>query len=267
MIVPALSAGAGVAQAPRQPHPLFSMMQGYRVESRREEVFSAFEFRVGPGKTETVEGRLLEVGYLRESGLPAQTGLAVVRNHQAALKSMGGEVVAVIGSASNPAYLTFKVRRGEEVTWGEIDVTAGGNDFRITTVTVSAMEQEVTGSAIADGLARDGHMAIYGILFDTGKATLRPESDPALEAIRDLLKANPALSVYVVGHTDNVGAFASNVTLSKQRAETVVTALVSRYGIAASRLTADGVGPLAPVAPNTSDAERQRNRRVEIVAK
>lgn len=242
-------------------------MQGYRVESRREEVFNAFEFRVAPGKTETVEGRLLEVSYLRDSGLPAQTGLAVVRNHQAALKSMGGEVVAVIGSASNPAYLTFKVRRGDEVTWGEIDVTAGGNDFRITTVTVSAMEQEVTGKTIADGLARDGHMAIYGILFDTAKATLRPESDPALEAIRDLLKASPSLSIYVVGHTDDVGTLASNMALSKERAETVVTALISRYTIAASRLTAEGVGPLAPVAPNTTEPDRQRNRRVEIVVK
>lgn len=263
----ALAAPAWAQEETKAPHPLFSKMDGYRVESHREETFAAYEFRVGSGKTQSVEGRLIEVGYLRERGLPAQSGLAVVRNHENAIKAMGGQTVALIGTPSNPNYLTFRVSKGGSVTWGEIDVTAGGNDFRIVTITVDAMQQEVTGQSIGEGLGRDGRVALYGIFFDTGKATLRPDSDPALEAIRDLLTSQAALSIFVVGHTDNTGAYEANMTLSKQRADAVVAALATRYGIPAARLTAAGAGPLSPVATNTTDEGRQLNRRVEIVAR
>jgi OOP family OmpA-OmpF porin len=88
----------------------------------------------------------------------------------------------------------------------------------------------------------------------------------AIKAIAELLAAQAALKIFVVGHTDNVGTLASNLTLSRQRAEAVVAALVANHGVAPSRLVADGVGPLAPVAPNDSEEGRQKNRRVEIVA-
>ncbi len=70
----------------------------------------------------------------------------------------------------------------------------------------------------------------------------------------------------MVGHTANVGNLASNMTLSKQRAEAVVNALVNDHRIAAARLIANGVGPLAPVASNAAEEGRAKNRRVELVA-
>lgn len=111
----------------------------------------------------------------------------------------------------------------------------------------------------------DGKALIYGIYFDTGKADIKAESKPTLDAIADLLKRNSDLLLYVVGHTDDTGDGAANVTLSKQRADSVVAALVKDYQIAANRLQAQGVGPYAPASNNTSDAGKQKNRRVELV--
>lgn len=257
---------AGLMPVQAEPHPLFSMMEGYQVSSHEEQVFAAFEFYVAEGQRQTVEGSLLRVGYLREGGLPAQTALAVMRNHEAAIRQMGGEIVATIGGQTSPVYLTFKLNRGGDVIWGQIDTTAGGNDFAITTVTVAAMKQEVTGQILSEGMARDGKVTLYDIYFDTGQATLRPESEAAIDALAEMLAMNPELSVYVVGHTDNVGSLASNLQLSRQRAAAVVQALVEGRGVAAGRLVAEGVGPLAPVASNASEEGRQRNRRVEVVA-
>ena len=80
-----------------------------------------------------------------------------------------------------------------------------------------------------------------------------------------MLKAEPNLSLHVVGHTDNVGNYDFNLGLSKKRAEAVVAALVAEYSISANRLTAGGVANLAPVAVNTTEEGRAKNRRVELV--
>jgi len=112
-----------------------------------------------------------------------------------------------------------------------------------------------------------GKAMIYGIYFDTGKAAVKPESKPTLDVISELLTRNPNLLLYVVGHTDDTGDGAANVSLSKQRADAVVAALINTYNIAPNRLAAQGVGPYAPAANNTSDAGKQKNRRVELVSR
>jgi len=86
-----------------------------------------------------------------------------------------------------------------------------------------------------------------------------------LAEIAKLLANNPTLNLHVVGHTDSTGAFDHNMTLSKARADAVMNALVSAHGVAASRLQASGVGPLAPVASNDTEDGRAKNRRVELV--
>ena len=120
---------------------------------------------------------------------------------------------------------------------------------------------------ITDGLAKTGHIALYGIYFDFDAAALRPESTPALEAIQKALESNPSLNVYVVGHTDNQGSHEYNVGLSKRRAASVVKALTTTHGISADRLVAGGVGPMAPVASNLTKEGQALNRRVELVEK
>jgi len=123
----------------------------------------------------------------------------------------------------------------------------------------------VNANLLARDIARTGHVAVYGIHFDTGKAELKPESEPVLEEIAKLLKNNSGLKLYVVGHTDNVGEFKNNMLLSEQRAKAVLKELVSKYTVNENQLKAYGNGPLAPVASNKDKAGRAKNRRVELV--
>ncbi|MCY4745879.1 OmpA family protein [Pelomonas sp. UHG3] len=125
----------------------------------------------------------------------------------------------------------------------------------------------VDANAIAAGLQADGRIALTGLFFDTGKAELKPESRPQLEAMAELLKAQPGLKAWIVGHTDNVGSVEANEKLSLARAQAVVAALTAPpYQVDGKRLAARGLAALAPVAGNGSEAGRAKNRRVELVA-
>ena len=129
------------------------------------------------------------------------------------------------------------------------------------------MEQTIVADAasFSNDLKTTGHVAVGGIYFDTASAVLKPESAPALQEIAKLLKADPSLKVYVVGHTDSVGNVDGNLKLSRDRAEAVIQALAAQHGIASARLRSFGNGPFAPVASNANDDGRALNRRVELV--
>ena len=114
-----------------------------------------------------------------------------------------------------------------------------------------------------DALRKDGFVTLP-VLFDTGKASIRPESAGVVRQIADLLKQQPALKVSIEGHTDNQGNAAANKALSQQRAKAVVDA-VTAQGVAPARMSAVGWGQDKPVADNRSHAGRARNRRVEML--
>lgn len=122
----------------------------------------------------------------------------------------------------------------------------------------------VDAKTMGQSLAQNGHIALYGIHFATDSAALTADSAATLAQMVDLLKAQPQLKVYIVGHTDDTGTLAHNLALSQQRADSVVKALEGR-GIAAPRLAAKGLASYAPVASNATDAGRAQNRRVELV--
>lgn len=123
----------------------------------------------------------------------------------------------------------------------------------------------VAPEAIAKSISEKGHIALYGIHFDVDSATLKADSKTTLESIASVLRNDPALRVYVVGHTDNQGGYDYNLDLSKRRAASVVATLTEDHGISAERLVALGVGPAAPVASNTNGEGQALNRRVELV--
>ena len=140
--------------------------------------------------------------------------------------------------------------------------------FELVTLEAEPMDMGmVTAVAIGEGLAEQGRIAIYDILFDTGKAEVKAESAPALKAIAEYLKADKTRRVLVVGHTDNTGDFDMNIALSTDRAKAVVDKLVSEYGVGGDQLKPYGVGPVSPVRSNASEEGRAMNRRVEIVAR
>jgi outer membrane protein OmpA-like peptidoglycan-associated protein len=99
--------------------------------------------------------------------------------------------------------------------------------------------------------------------FETGKATLTPESETILNGVAESLVANDSIKVQVAGHTDNTGSAAVNARLSKQRAEAVRQFLIA-HGVAEDRLTAKGFGPSKPIASNKTAEGRAQNRRVEL---
>ncbi len=119
---------------------------------------------------------------------------------------------------------------------------------------------------LAQGIDLDGHVPVYGIYFDPSLSEIKPESHDQLEEIARLLRDRPELALYVVGHTDNQGALAHNLDLSRRRAEAVVAALIRDSGIAPTRLSPHGIASLAPIAPNTAEEGRGMNRRIELVA-
>lgn len=121
------------------------------------------------------------------------------------------------------------------------------------------------GRKLYEAIAESGRVATQGIYFDIGSDRLRPESSPTLKEIGAMLAEHPELTLTIEGHTDNVGAAATNMTLSQQRATAVKAALVSSYGADAGRLTAKGLGASKPAAPNTTAEGREQNRRVELV--
>jgi OOP family OmpA-OmpF porin len=129
-------------------------------------------------------------------------------------------------------------------------------DRKMTTVKADEM---------AKSIGSTGKVTLYGILFDTDKTEVKAGSEPTLQEIASLLKADPRLAVIIVGHTDNQGAYDYNLDLSRRRAEAVVKVLSASYAIDAKRLRPAGVGMVAPAASNDDEAGRSKNRRVELV--
>jgi outer membrane protein OmpA-like peptidoglycan-associated protein len=189
-----------------------------------------------------------------DSASPAQ----VNRNLVTAFKTAGYTFLKDNGHGQ------FTVHMGK--TWVEVDVT-NGNNYKLHIVIETALTQDVVANAadLSTGISGVGHIVVNGILFDTGKADVKPESDAALKEVAKLLKLKPSLKVYVVGHTDNVGGLAANIDLSKRRADSVVQSLTTKYGVPAAQLLSFGDGPYAPVASNHSEDGRALNRRVELV--
>jgi outer membrane protein OmpA-like peptidoglycan-associated protein len=249
---------------------LFSRMPGYFLNASnaiREVQFDAFQFRVQKGtkvERQSIEGR--KVTYLynfdASKGTPPASGLQIKRNYQAAALKLGGKVLF---DTELYQTTTLVVTKNGKETWAEVNST--GYSYYLIIVERQAMQQDVVANADAlkGGIAENGHVEVPGIFFDFNKSDLKPESRPALDEVVKLLQASPALRVWVVGHTDNIGTAEFNVTLSNARAAAVVKALVAA-GIDARRLTPHGDGPYAPVATNSTDEGKARNRRVELVA-
>ncbi len=160
---------------------------------------------------------------------------------------------------------TMKFVPAGKVIWAYMQAFDDGYGLQI--VERNVMKQDIVADAasLRKGLAQTGHIAIYDILFDTGKADIKPQSENALKDIAKLMSMDAALKLHVVGHTDNVGNIASNMKLSEARAAAVVEALTKTHKISANRLTAFGAGPYTPVASNKTEEGRAKNRRVELV--
>jgi outer membrane protein OmpA-like peptidoglycan-associated protein len=250
-----------------QDYPGITRMPGMYIYGYSDMQFDSAVFRVtqnGKKADQTIEGRKVVIDYEPQKGTAPVSKLQIIRNLQNAVRTAGGQVID--DSPGTGWYnTTLRFTKGNKEVW--VLIETGNSSYTQTVVEREVMKQDVTvdAAAMATSIADSGSVAVYGINFDTASSVIKPESEPAIDEIAKLLTGNPTLKVYIVGHTDMVGDAASNVKLSQARAQSVITALVSKHGIAAARLLAFGNGPYAPVASNKTDDGRAKNRRVELV--
>ena len=247
-----------------QDPPLFTRMPHFFLPTKDSVVetpFDAFDFTTKNG-TQSVEGRRLHYTYDFDEAAGTSPGfLQIVRNYEAAAQKIGGEILA-----DDTRRTTLRIVKDGLETWVALEAFNEGSEYELNIIERQAMKQDVAANAMAlqSGLAQAGHVEVPGIYFDSGKSDVKPESQPALTELVKLLRANPSMRVWVVGHTDSTGAPDSNVALSNARAASVVRSLTN-MGIDLKRLGSHGSGPFAPVATNKTEPGRARNRRVELV--
>lgn len=293
-VLAAVGLGSAAARgAEPADHPLLTRYPGSTITDVTAKDFDAYTLTVGLQvegmvfEGMDVEGRVTRLVYTNPRD---RSTLEIFRNYEQALAEAGGEVLfrcenescgpafarsawgrfngLFAASDGDPRYLAVRV--ATDAAQAYVAVMVGKQRTQVDVVEVKAMDAglvAVDAGALAKDIETTGTVRVYGILFDFDESDIRPESKPALDAIAELLKQQPALSIFVVGHTDAKGPLAHNLELSQARERAVVAALTSTYGIAAARLDPHGVGPLVPAAPNTSEAGRQKNRRVELVAR
>lgn len=267
-----------------------SVITGYVIKDFDAARMQAAPFKDGqPVDARRLEGRVIRIAYRTN---PGPSILEVSRNFETQLAKAGFETLLACDTDACGAmpfteaidtlpvpqmwvdgfnyryYAGRKIEGGRE-TFASVLVSQSNQDItaQVTVAELGAIANKmVDAAAMAKGLGETGHIALYGIYFDTDKAVLKPESRPTLEQIAKLLTSQPQLNVFIVGHADSQGAYEYNLDLSKRRAEAVAAELVKSFRIVQTRLRTAGVGLLAPVGSNTSDAGRALNRRVELVA-
>jgi outer membrane protein OmpA-like peptidoglycan-associated protein len=193
---------------------------------------------IDKGTGEPVDGALVSAGNMQQ----ATTG----KDGKFDLKEVPAGLVVTTGS--HPDYVTGSEQ--EDLLAGEV-------------VEITLRLERTQNDDLAERLENEGKVDLYGIYFDTDKATLKPESEATLNQVLELLEAKPALRLEIGGHTDSQSSDSYNLDLSARRAQSVVKWLTEK-GIVAARLAAEGFGETRPVADNESAAGRALNRRVEI---
>lgn len=265
---------------------------GSRLRDSEVQAFDEYSFVTGREdsgdlRSRRLEGRVSKEVYDNPGG---RSTLEIARNYEQALTGQGLRIVHRCagradcgGTGTREANWTrvadmnigvggdFHYLAAEGQVDGRAIATAAMVNKQRSWVYVVEGEAMQTGQAGVDAaglaaeLAAAGKVRLDGIYFDTGKATLRPESSDALAQVAELMRTDPSLQLEVVGHTDDAGDAGANLRLSEERALAVRSALVIDHRVSDRRLRSRGAGESEPVAPNTSEAGRALNRRVELV--
>lgn len=300
--VPAPPAAAGfdpatapLGRAPSQPWPYFGLQDGYARGTAgtvprsadmafiKDAPFDRYHFFDGT-KFIPVEGRLFTTEALGKGA----SFFGVQKTYEKLVKDLGG-VTVYEGTGQpiadnklqfpDPRFRAqyrvaedqmgvYMVKTPTSEVWVEVYRPWGDNseNYWLTIVEKKGLEvnvQAIPADEMRRALDANGRVALY-VNFDTDKSSIRPDSQPIIAEIVKLLNNNPELNVVVEGHTDNVGGGPRNETLSEQRANAVAGALMAQ-GIAMSRLTPKGLGATKPLADNSTEDGRAKNRRVELV--
>ncbi len=290
------------AEERARDHALLSRYPGARIRERRHREYERFVLPLEP-----VQAHQRDESFRREDlvgdltqhfyELEGVSTLKVYENYKNALSSADFEILFecaldACGSSADvralggrlattdnvfnfhraPYYLVARRMTVEGPAYVALFIGGYNQDVAVQQVVletrdIAANLIEVNADLLHRELRDSGRVSVYGIQFDTNRADVRPESKEALDSLAGLLKEHAKLQLYVVGHTDDVGAVEYNRDLSSARAKAVVDMLVKDYGISADRLQSAGVGPFAPAASNATEEGRALNRRVELVTR
>jgi len=228
-----------------------------RKEFDKSEVLVAV--KDGEEQLRSLEGQVEIITYNYPEGVSA---LQIGRNAEGALRQAGFQFVF----SGNDAWNNLAVTARLGAQWVFVRLNPSNLQYVVTTVLVRQMAQEMTANAdsLAAEIEKSGRVAVYGINFDTARATIRADSEPVLNEIVKLMTARPDWRFRIEGHTDSTGSKATNQTLSAQRAASVAAWLAGQ-GIDKTRLLTQGFGDSKPVADNATEEGRAKNRRVELV--
>ncbi|TMB25939.1 MAG: OmpA family protein [Deltaproteobacteria bacterium] len=259
-------------------HPMVQRFPGSVIGTSVTREFEEFPFPTADegsdNTTKTVEGRYTRLDY----NLPSNASCTqVIRNYEKAFQAAGLTTHRGVNLSdkifTNPPGGKWVSAEGKPAgRSGQVYLyyacTGEGGDLgRLIVVESQEMEQKVAldASAMQAEIEKSGHVALHGINFDTGKATITPDSAATLQQIAELLSRNTGWKLRIEGHTDDVGHAKDNLVLSRKRAEAVRDWLVAKAKVAAARLETKGLGDTKPVAGNDTDDGRAKNRRVELV--
>lgn len=217
----------------------------------------------------------------------------LITNYEEAIKSKGGKIL--VSSSGKAFFKEFNKKRpdhgltnyewiqfwlynnyylsafipGDEFDYYVLILPAQVDKKLVYSFVIIETKPMEKGFVTADNIDTDmlakGHIAIYGIHFETGQSVIKAQSKETLNTIAGYLNNNPDKSFYIVGHTDNTGDFSANKTLSEERAKSVMNELTTNYNVSAEQLEAYGVSSLSPISSNSTDEGKAKNRRVEIV--
>lgn len=247
-------------------HPFFNRLENYYIDGCKEN-YNEYEFMMGNDKTQILEGTLIDILYTYDGpfgpNLPSK--LQVIRNYENAIAKMGGQkVYSRTSDDGGWTGATFHLQKdGSEYWLGIYDLINNPVDqFTFVLLTVQGMKQEITANEMFEKINSGLPITLY-INFETGKSAIKSDSENIVEELYQMMNENPDLKILVEGHTDNVGNKSSNQSLSEKRATGLKTALVTK-GISSSKIETVGFGQDQPLADNSTDEGRAKNRRIEI---
>jgi len=244
-------------------YPLFNRMPGFFINNYDDREFDSYSrFRDSQGRQTTVEGRHVSINYMLSKDKQQPSEEQILRNFISAMTDAGGKLVY-----RHRSRIYLQMLNADKKVWVYVRAYNRGRSYELHVLEQADLRQDIVIGAdeMARAVAQSGRIALYGIYFDTDRAILKPASDPTLNQIAALLKKDPGLRLFVVGHTDSRGNLEHNLDLSRRRADIVKKTLVTRFSINPARLDPRGVGPLAPVASNDTKSGMAKNRRTELV--
>ena len=221
------------------------------------DVYGYYSFKKGSGASGDVNGDLNWNDLQKCVKFGQWNHFAISFNKRAFKYYVNGHRIINLPNVAAPSRFEFHVQDGYPYRGvGHVILAKGAVDlYQRQTTDLSAVEKAI---------AETGKFVTNNILFETGKATLKPESMAEIQKVADYMKKNPSARFEVQGHTDNQGSDKVNDPLSQQRAEAVVKALEG-LGCDPFNMRAVGKGSHEPLADNKTEAGRAKNRRVEFI--